>query len=338
MKLKFTPHTLFLKYPFTLSVGTRISTPIVITEIEHNGIIGYGEASMPPYLGENHETVLNFLSKIDLSSFKNPFEIDFILSEIAQIETGNNAAKTAVDIALHDLVGKILNEPCYKILKIKKEKLPLSSITIGIDSDKKIMQQKIKDAENFKLLKVKLGSEDDKKIIKTICSLTNKPFSVDINQGWKDKYFALDMIFWLQEMGAIFIEQPLPKEKIDEMAWLTESSPLPTIADEAVKRLSDIPQAKNVYDGINIKLMKSTGINEAMKMISLAKSFGMKILIGCMSETSCGISAAAQLAPLCDWADLDSNLLIKNDLFEGMKIVDGRVSLNELAGIGVKKL
>jgi len=156
-----------------------------------------------------------------------------------------------------------------------------------------------------------------------------------VNQGWKDKFHALEMIEWLQNKNVLFIEQPLPKENIDDMHWLFERSSLPLYADESVQRYIDIDTVKNCFHGINIKLMKCTGMNEANKMISYARKLNLKILIGCMSETSCAVSAAAQLTPFADYADLDGPLLIKNDLFEGIQFIDGKITLNEMPGIGV---
>ena len=336
MKLSFAPQTLILKHPFTVASNTRLTTPVVFTEIGHRGLVGYGEASMPPYLGETHESVMRFLSKVDLNKYENPLDIKSILSEIDQIDLNNNAAKASIDIALHDLVGKILNKPCYQLFGISPMEFPYSSFTIGIDTPEKI-REKIQESGDFKILKIKLGQGDDKKTIETVCSETDKPFSVDVNQGWKDKCWALDMIHWLKEKGALYIEQPLPKEMHNEMAWITERSPLPIIADEAVKRLADIYKAKDIYHGINIKLMKSTGINEAYEMIKTARALGMKIVMGCMSESSCAITAAAHLSSLVDWVDLDGATLIKNDFFEGIKIVEGRIFLNKKAGIGINK-
>jgi len=175
-------------------------------------------------------------------------------------------------------------------------------------------------------------------MVDTIRSVTNTIICVDANQGWKDKHYALDMIHWLNERNVNMIEQPMPKLLLDETAWLSEKSPLPVIADEACQRLTDIPKLKGAYHGVNIKLMKCTGMREAREMVSLAKALHMRIMIGCMTETSCAISAAAQIAPETEWADLDGNLLISNDMFEGMKIVEGKITLNELAGIGAIKL
>jgi L-alanine-DL-glutamate epimerase-like enolase superfamily enzyme len=250
----------------------------------------------------------------------------------------NTAAKASIDIALHDLIGKLLNKPTYKILGLNKSKTPYTSFTIGIDTPEVIKQKTLEAGEQFKILKVKLGRENDREIIETIRSVTNLPLCVDVNQGWYDKHKALDMIHWLKSQNVIFIEQPLKKESVEDMAWLTQHSPLPTIADESLQRLADVKQAYQVYSGINVKLMKCGGIREAHQMIQLAKALGMKTMIGCMTETSCAVSAAAQLSPLVDWADLDGNLLINNDLFEGIKIINGQVTLNNLPGLGLKKI
>jgi len=335
--LRYRPYTLDLKHAFTLSTSSRTTTPVVLTEIEYEGIIGYGEASMPPYLGESHETVQRFLSKVDLSKFDDPFDMENILNYTDSLAPDNRAAKASVDIALHDLVGKIMKQPWYKIWGYDPTKTPDTSFTIGIDTEEMI-RQKVKEADPYLLLKVKLGRDTDKMMINTIRQVTDKPICVDINQGWKDKQFALDMAFWLKEKGVIFLEQPMPKEQVDDNAWLTEHSPLPTIGDEAVQRLGDVLKAYKVYNGINIKLMKSTGMREAHKMLTLARALDMKVMIGCMTETSCAISAAAQLAPMTDWADLDGALLTKNDVYKGMQIVKGKVTLNDLPGIGIKKI
>lgn len=336
MKLTFKPYTLQLKHVFTLSTSSRTTTPVMLTEIEYDGIVGYGEASMPPYLGEAQETATAFLSKVDLSQFSDPFKMDEILSYVDSIDEKNTAAKASVDIALHDLVGKLIGQPWYKIWGLDKEKTPYTSYTIGIDTPD-VVREKTKEASEFKILKVKMGRENDKEMIETIRSVTDVPLCVDVNQGWTDKHFALDMIHWLKEKGIVFIEQPMPKEKVDDNAWLTEKSPLPTIADEALQRLTDVIKMYGVYSGINVKLMKCTGMREGYKMLNLARALGMKVMIGCMTETSVAISAATQMSPLVDWADLDGNLLISNDPFNGAIAVDGKMRLTDLPGIGVGK-
>ena len=175
-------------------------------------------------------------------------------------------------------------------------------------------------------------------MIRAIREVSDLPIAVDVNQGWKNKKKALDEIFWLKEQGIVMVEQPMPKEMLDANAWLTERSPLPTFADEAIQRLKDIPAVKGAYTGINIKLMKCTGMREAWKMMNYARAEGMRVMIGCMTETSCAIAAAAQLSPAVDFADLDGNLLIANDIFRGTTVVDGKITLNQLPGIGIEKI
>ena len=336
MKLSYSIYNLQLQHTFTVSGFSRNTSPIVLTQIAYEGFIGYGEASMPPYLGETQESVVSFFKRVDLSQFTNPLEIEEILQYVESVAPNNKAAKASIDIALHDLMGKIVNKPLYEIWGINPKDTPFTSYTIGIDKSE-IVKIKTKEASSYQVLKVKLGSAHDKEIINSIRSITQVPLYADANQGWKDKHQALDTIQWLHEKGIELVEQPMPKEQIEDMAWLTEHSPIPTIADESFQRLVDVQKLKGVYTGINIKLMKSTGLHEARKMIVEARKLNMKVMLGCMTETSCAISAAAQISPLVDWADLDGNLLITNDVFEGMKIVKGKITLNELPGIGVKK-
>ena len=337
LKLSFEPYSLQLKHVFTLATSSRSTTPVMLVKIEYDGITGYGEASMPPYLGESHKTATKFLSNLDLSQFTDPFRMDEILEYVDGTAPKNAAAKASIDIALHDLTGKIMNQPWHKIWGYSAENTPDTSFTIGIDT-KKVVIEKVKEAAGFNILKVKLGRENDKEMIETIRSVTDVPLCVDINQGWKDKKQALDMVYWLQEKGIVFVEQPMPKTMIDETAWLTQNSPLPIIADEALQRLTDVQATVGVYSGINVKLMKCTGLREAHKMINLAHANNMKVMIGCMTETSCAVSAAAQLSPKTDWADLDGNLLISNDPYTGMQVIDGKITLNNLPGIGIKKI
>ena len=259
MNLTFRPYDLQLRHVFTIANFSRTTTPVVLTEIEYDGITGYGEASLPPYLGETQASVMDFLKKINLEQFSSPFELDDILGYIDKIAENNTAAKASVDIALHDLVGKIMGQPWYKIWGLDKSKAPSTTFTIGIDTPEVVKQKTQEAADNFNILKVKLGGADDKKMIETIRSVTDRPISVDANQGWTDKYYALDMINWLKERGIVMIEQPLPKHNLEDAAWLTEHSPLPVFADESFQRLTDVLPLKGVFSGLNIKLMKCAG-------------------------------------------------------------------------------
>lgn len=338
MKLSFKPYNLQLRHVFTVASNSRTVTPDVQVEITCEGVTGYGEASMPPYLGESVQSVVAFLQKLDLEQFHDPFRMEDILAYVDAVAPGNTAAKASIDIALHDLVGKLLNVPWYRIWGLDKEKAPSTTYTIGIDTAESVKEKTVEVAGRFNILKVKLGRDNDKEMIRAIREVSSLPIAVDANQGWTDKQYALDMTYWLQEQGVVMIEQPMSKSRLDDIAWLTTHSPLPIFADESVQRLSDVEAMKGVFSGINIKLMKCTGMREAWKMVTLARALGLKVMIGCMTETSCAISAAAQLSPVADFADLDGNLLISNDCFSGMKIVRGKITLSDLPGIGVRKL
>lgn len=338
MHLSFEPYELKLKHVFTVSSFSRSTTPDVQVRIDYDGYTGYGEASMPPYLGQTVESVCSFLKKVDLEQFPDPFCIDDILTYIDSLSDGDSAAKAAVDIALHDLVGKIIGAPWHRMLGLNPEKTPNTTYTIGIDTDEMVKLKTREVAGQFKILKVKLGTPRDREMIRAIREVSDLPIAVDVNQGWKNKKKALEEIFWLKEQGIVMVEQPMPKEMLDANAWLTERSPLPTFADEAIQRLKDIPAIKGAYTGINIKLMKCTGMREAWKMMNYARAEGMRVMIGCMTETSCAIAAAAQLSPAVDFADLDGNLLIANDIFRGTTVVDGKITLNQLPGIGIEKI
>lgn len=338
MHLTFEPYELKLKHVFTVSSFSRSTTPDVQVRIDYDGYTGYGEASMPPYLGQTVESVCSFLKKVDLEQFPDPFCIDDILNYIDSLSVGDSAAKAAVDIALHDLVGKIIGAPWHRMLGLNPDKTPNTTYTIGIDTDEMVKLKTREVAGQFKILKVKLGTPRDREMIRAIREVSDLPIAVDVNQGWKNKKKALDEIFWLKEQGIVMVEQPMPKEMLDANAWLTERSPLPTFADEAIQSLKDIPAVKGAYTGINIKLMKCTGMREAWKMMNYARAEGMKVMIGCMTETSCAIAAAAQLSPAVDFADLDGNLLIANDIFRGTTVVDGKITLNQLPGIGIEKI
>lgn len=336
MKLSWVPYDLQLNHVFTISNFSRKTTPVVLVKIEYDVLVGYGEASLPPYLGETQESVINFLKKIDFTSFKDPFQLEEILKYVDDIAEKNTAAKAAVDIALHDLVGKMMNAPWYKIYGFDKMDVPETTFTIGIDNDEMVRSKTREALDRFKILKVKVGGADDKRMIEAIRSVTDLPLAVDANQGWKDRQQALDMIHWLKEKGIVMIEQPMPKEDLDNIAKLTQDSPLPIFADESVQRLKDVERLKGVFSGINIKLMKCTGLREAWKMRNLAQALGMKVMIGCMTETSCAISAATQLASGLDFADLDGALLIGNDCFDGATFQNGKIIATDKPGIGVE--
>lgn len=336
MKLSYCPYSLEFKHPFGLAYGTRTKTDVVFIKLESDGFVGYGESSLPPYLGESHESVIAFLNKAkpflakqDLSSGHGAITL-----EIHKLAENNNAAKAGLDIALHDLYAKSQNNKVWEYLNFEKPVSKNTSVTISI-GDLKLIPQKIEEVNDFHILKVKLGSESDKEIIETIRKYSDKPLVVDANQGWKEKNFALEMIKWLSDKNVLFVEQPMPKENLDDMAWVTERSPLPTIADESVKVLSDAERVVGAFSGINLKLMKCTGLHEAKRIIDFCKEKKLKLNVGCMTESSCAISAAAQLTAYADWVDLDGPTLVKNNPFSGIEYKNGKVELNTLPGLGV---
>jgi len=306
----------------------------MLLKIEHEGVVGYGEASMVPYMGESYESADSFLLMVDWDKIQFPFNFEEIIAYLDSLAPGQPAIKAAIDIALNDIQGKLLNKPCYEIYEADPAKMPVTSYTIGIDTPE-VIREKLKDAEAFKVIKVKLGRDNDQEIIETIRSMTSVPLYVDANQGWADKIKAIDLIYWLHNQGVVLIEQPMDKNNLDGNAWLTERSPIPLLADEAVQRLADMDKLKGAYHGINVKLMKSCGMYEGHQMILKARSFGMKVLIGCMSETSCATLAAAALAPLCNWADLDGPWLTRNNPFTDPAFENGKYILKNLPGLGL---
>ena len=338
MHLSFFPYELQLQHTFTVASYSRTTTPDVQVEIEYDGYVGFGEASMPPYLGHTVESVCAFLEKVDLGQFSDPFQLEDILAYVDSLSEGDAPAKAAVDIALHDLVGKLIGQPWWRLWGLDAAKAPSTTFTIGIDTPDVVREKTLECAGRFNILKVKVGLDTDEEMINTIRSVTDLPLAVDANQGWKDRSKALDEIYWLKEHGVVMVEQPMAIDHLDDIAWITERSPLPIFADESIQRLRDIPAIKGAFHGINIKLMKCTGMREAWKMLNYGRAEGMRVMIGCMTETSCACTAAAQLSPAVDFADLDGNLLISNDRFEGMTVRDGRMVLPDRPGLGLIKL
>ena len=348
MVLQFKAYPLLLQHQFTVSGCSRSQTPDVLITLSHDGVTGYGEASMPPYLGESIDSVINFLSQVDLSTFTDPLQTDDILSYVMHLDEqttfshlpgrdGHNfAAKAAIDIALHDLQGRLLGQPLWRLFGLNPSRCTYTTYTIGIDTPD-VVRQKVREVEGrFGRLKVKVGVPGDRELIRAIRSVTDVPLTVDANQGWSSPAQALDEIDWLRSQGVIMVEQPLPKDHLDDLRRVTEASPLPIILDESVQGPQDVERLVGCCHGINIKLMKCGGLAPARLMIQMARLHGMQVMLGCMTETSCAVTAAAQLAPYADYLDLDGHLLISNDPFsDGMQVIDGRVTLQQGNGLGI---
>ncbi len=335
MQLTYAPFELQLNHRFTIAGFSRTATPVMLVQLAHEGYVGYGEASMVPYMGESVETATGFLNRVDADEFQYPFNYDAVTAYLDSLAPGQPAIKAAIDIALHDLEGKLSAKSCWQLLGSVPRQMPVTSYTIGMDSPD-VFAQKVREATPYKAVKVKLGSNNDRKLIEIVRSITQVPLYVDANQGWTDREQSLDLVYWLHQQGVQLIEQPFLKTDPESNAWLTERSPVPILADEAVQRLADMENVKGVYHGINIKLMKSGGMHEARLMINKARELNLKVLVGCMSETSCATLAAAALDPQCDWADLDGPLLTSNNPFKIPEIIDGRWVLNNEPGLGLK--
>ena len=329
--LRYYHQELNLRHTFRLARGASDKRDNLIIELEHGGLNGLGEAAPIARYGQDWKSAAEAAEEM-VDRLEHPRGFYDASSRVAV--PGQPAAEAAVDMALRDLVGKRLEVPLYELLGIDPTATPPTSFTIGMDTPE-VVAEKVKEVSDFEILKIKMGSDDDRQILETVRDITDRPLRVDANEGWTLEG-ALERLEWLQSMGVELVEQPLPEGELEAMVELRRLSPLPLIADESVHRATDIPQLARGFDGINIKLMKCGGIGEALRMIAAARAHGMQIMLGCMVETSLAITAAAHLSPLVDFADLDGNLLVDNDPFLGVTIEGGRLVLPADPGLGVR--
>jgi L-alanine-DL-glutamate epimerase-like enolase superfamily enzyme len=333
--IEYKSKRLELAHAWTIARNTSSFKENVFVKLEKDGIIGLGEAAHNVRYGETLEsTIATIEQATPLLQSCNPLHFTEVGYAILNVGKGQTAAKAALDIALIDWLGKRYGLAYYQLLGLNPNEAPQTTFSIGIDTPE-VIKQKVKEAEPYPLLKIKMGKDNDKEILQAVRSVTDKTLRVDANEGWKDKQQALRKIEWLADNGVDLIEQPMPSEMLEETAWVRERSPIPVIADEAVKQASDIPTLAQAYDGINIKIDKSGGVQEALRMIWMARSLGLKIMLGCMVSSSLSITAAAQLSPLVDFPDLDGHLLISNDPFQGVQVKDGWLILPDRPGMGV---
>ena len=319
-----------LIHPFKISRRATDAYREVIS-VEIDG--GVGEAAPAKFYGETVQTVASTWEKLSPKLDGNLDEIQDVMADIESTIDGNYAAKSAIDMALHDRLGKKLSVPLYKLWGLNPQKTPCTSFTIGLD-EPAVMAGKARQAEGYPILKVKLGTDRDIEILQTLRAVTDKPLYVDANTAWTPKE-AVEKIRQLAQYGVALIEQPTKPDDIAGLKYVSDHSELPIIADESVKRASDIPALVEAVDGINIKLVKCGGILEAIRMIHVARAHGLLVMLGCMIESSLGIAAAAHLTPLVDYADLDGNLLISNDPYSGVTLKNGKLILPKRSGIGV---
>jgi len=328
--------TLKTKHPFVIARGGSSDFRTVwVRLVDEDGVEGWGEAAPSKYYGETAETILAALDVYRADLPADPFAMDAAERAWEARMRRNPAARAALSAALHDLVGKRLGLPLWRYWGLDAAAAPASTFTIGIDAPERI-RAKVAEAEAYPILKVKLGSERDVDILRTIRSVTDKEIRVDANCGWTVKR-AIQMLPVLEEFGVTVLEQPLPPEDLDGLATVTRHATIPVVADESCLTAADIPRLAGCVDGINIKLAKCGGLREALRMIAVARAHAMIVMVGCMIESSLAATAAAHFTPLVDIVDLDGAALLANDPFRGATIDGGQVRLPEGPGLGVTR-
>ena len=325
---------LTLRHPWTIARSSNTIKSNVLVRLSHGDVVGLGEAAPNVRYQEDWQTVLATLERLEPLLGDDPSRYPEVLDRLERALPGNRAAKAAIDIAFHDLIGRQNGVPLCRMLGADPARAPLTSFSIGLDTIP-VMQRKVREAADFPILKIKVGLKDDRAVLEGIRRVTDKPLYVDANEGWNDPKRAVEMIRWMEGMGVVLVEQPLPAADVDGAKRVRDQVSTPIFADEAALTASDIPRLAPAYDGVNVKLQKSGGLRMARRMIDAARARGMKVLLGCMIETSIGITAAAHLSPLADHADLDGNLLIAADPFRGVTIHEGRPVIPAGPGLGV---
>ena len=327
------------RHPFVIARGsTNGYTRAWVRLVDSDGQEGWGEADPSSFYGETLETVRAGFERLRAHLPSDPFDLEAAEARWEHVLPNNGAARAALSAALHDLVGKKLGQPLWRLWGLDPGKAPPSSFTIGLDTDEKITA-KIKEAEQYPILKIKLGTDRDEAILKTIRDATDKPIRVDANAGWTVAR-AKAMIPKLREYRVEFLEQPLVPEDLEgltEVRRVAAAHQLPVVVDESCLVAADIPRLAGRVDGINIKLAKCGSLREALRMIATARAHGMLVMVGCMIETSLGITAAAHFTPLVDAADLDGAALTVDDPFTGATIAGGQIRLPTEPGLGVKR-
>jgi L-alanine-DL-glutamate epimerase-like enolase superfamily enzyme len=339
MKIEHDISSVRTTHPFVIARGGTSDHKLIRVRItDGDGIEGWGEAAPNRFYGETADTALAALAR--LTPIVEPMStwlLEDVEAEMNRALRFNGSVKSAISAALHDLMGKRLGVPVYKLWGLDAARAPLSSFTIAIAASDEELRQRIDEASSYPVLKIKLGSDRDEHIIRTVREAApRKVLRVDANAAWTPKR-TLQMIDVLVECGVEYVEQPVPAHDIDGLRFVRERSALPVIADESCVTSSDIARLVGAVDGINIKLSKCGGLREALKMIATARSHGMLVMAGCMIETSLGITAAAHFAPLLDYADFDGAALLANDPYAGATIDGGRIRIPDAPGLGVTR-
>jgi L-alanine-DL-glutamate epimerase-like enolase superfamily enzyme len=324
-----------LRHTWTTVMSSSDYRETIYVEYTRDGLTGTGEGAPIVRYKESAQSAQRAVESIRpwLES-ADPWQFSKILSQVLGKIEGEWAAKAAIDIALLDWVSQKLGVPLWRYFGLDKADAPLTTFSIGIDKAE-VIRQKVREAEPFPVLKIKVGLSNDEEVIGAVRSVTNKPLRVDANEGFKSKEDAVAKINWLEKQGVEFIEQPLAASNLEDMNWIRKRVHIPIIADEACLHPRDIPRLAPHFDGVNIKVDKCGGLMEAWRMIQIARTLGLKVMMGCMVSSSVAISGAAQLSPLIDYADLDGHLLISNDPYEGVRVVNGRIVLSDKPGLGL---
>ncbi|MCW5980365.1 MAG: dipeptide epimerase [Bryobacteraceae bacterium] len=324
-----------LRQTWTTTMSSSDYRDTIHVHYARDGVTGRGEGAPIARYHEDAQGARKAIESIlPLLESSDPWRFTRLLREVFDRIPGHYAAKAAIDIALMDWVGQKLGVPLYRYFGLDPAEAPVTTFSIGIDTPE-ITRRKVREAEPYPILKIKVGLDTDEETIDAVRGETGKPLRVDANEGWKTKEEALEKIRWLESQGVEFIEQPLPAAMFEETRWLRGKVNIPVIADEAVLKASDIPKLAEAYDGINVKLDKCGGMLEAHRMIEMAKALGLKTMLGCMISSSVSITAAAHLSPLVDYADLDGNLLISNDPYSGVRVEKGKLVLPSRPGLGL---
>lgn len=334
MKLSTEIISVHLRWSFATSRGRMEGSRSAIVRIEHEGLVGLGEATMDAdACGGRPEPVDDYVPRIIAAIQDDPFQIERIMEDLARLVPEGHCTRAGIDIALHDLCGKLTGIPLARLLGLSPERTPLTSYTIGLDSIP-VMLQKVREARDYPILKIKVGAAGDVEAVRAIRQETDAVLRVDANGGWSVQE-AIDRIGQMEESGIQFVEQPIQRGDPEGLRTVRERTHTPIFADEDAKTARDLPPLAGCVDGINIKLMECGGLREALRMIHVARALDMQVMLGCMVETSLSLTAAAHLSPLADYADLDSALLLADDPFIGLKIRGGRITLPQGPGLGV---
>ncbi|UEG49781.1 dipeptide epimerase [Ferruginibacter lapsinanis] len=333
MKVSYKSYSLPFKHPFTISKGTKTHQPTLIVALEHFGFVGYGEAPAINYYDITVEKMIEDLERkkifVEKFAFSDPERYWHYLHHLFP---ANPFLVCALDMAGWDLYGKIKRQQLHQLWNLDTAKAPLTDFTIGIDSiDNMVAKMQ---EQPWPIYKIKVGVENDIEMVAALRKHTDAIFRVDANAGWTLEQ-ATQKIPLLKDLGVEFIEQPLAKDDWDGMKALFDASPLPLIADESCVKESDVEKCYQHFHGINIKLTKCSGITPARNMIKRARELSMKVMVGCMNESSVGTGAIAQLAPLLDYVDMDGPLLLSEDIAEGVKFDFGRILYTDSPGLGV---